>query len=292
MRPAIDRAGGLLRRRDLLHTGAWASAALLAPPLLGACASRPPPPPPVPPQPIGRLLVLPSGWVRESESNTGFGRPPSGPVYVYSGGSTGRSGGPSGPSAAAVLGVAVIATLITKSVIDNRRRERAALAEALAQVAFDPLAHLDAGLTPALQARGLTLVRSSDAELATRVRDGGTGLSLPDQAEAALDVVVEQSGYYSSGRAGGFSPMLGLIATLRSPGGRELESFNYYADWRDGGRDRRWITTPREMIYASPQAIADDAATVRAALGRLLDRFIALMVDDVHRHAAGQLRVD
>ena len=280
-----------LARRELLHNAAQLALAggLL---VLGGCASKPavPPEPPKPPKPIHLLAVLPVLAPPVSETNTGFGAtnvPITTPVH------TGPRGGVSASGAAAAVGVALIATAIIYGVREEKRRERLALDEALTHVNFDAVAHVQARLVSALQQHDVRLVQIIDPQLATDVR-AGKFEGLPAGTDAILDVGVWDSGYVASSRAGGYAPVLQLTANLRSlvPKAEDLDGFDYYADWRDGGSDRRWITTPKSMTFASIEKLKAESASARAGLEKLVEDMVAMMAKDIQRHAAGQLRVD
>jgi len=261
----------------------------LAAGLLGVegCATQPA----EPPKPINLLAVLPV-WAPPTESNTGFGYTGQPivvvPIVVPSSGSQGGGVSPGGAVAAGVITSAII-----YSYQENKRRGRDALADALSHVNFDAAGEVDSRLIPALEQRQVRLVRITDPNIIWGVRAGKFD-SLPEGVDAVLDVRITESGYYSSSRAGGYSPMLLITATLHPPAANAdvLDEFSYYADWRDGGKDKRWLTTPASMTYPTVDHIKAGAADARAGLAKVVEQLVALMVEDLERHARGELRVD
>ena len=174
------------------------------------------------------------------------------------------------------------------------RNEREAIYDALSHVNFDAAAEIDSRLTPALEQAQVRLVRITDPAIAFDVRAGKLD-GLPAGVDAILDVTVEESGYYHSMRAGGYSPMLQLKATLHSPESDDVDlddDFGYYADWRDGGKDKRWVTTPKSMTFASVDLLKAGSTDVRAGLEKVVDQLVTLMVLDVQHHTPVKPRVD
>jgi len=262
----------------------WACAAGLL--TVAGCASRPA----EPPKPINLLAVLPA-WAPVTDSNLGFGS--SGPSVVVV-----PIVVPSGSQGSGIsTGGAVAAGVITSAVIygmqESKRKGREALAEALSHIHFDAAAEVDSRLIPALEQRQVRLVRITDPNIIWGVRNGRFD-GLPEGVDAILDVRITESGYYSSTRAGGYSPMLLITANLLPPVAKaeSLDEFSYYADFRDGGKDRRWITTPTSMTFATVELLKAGAGDARAGLSTVVDQMVALMVEDLQRHARGELRVD
>ncbi|HEX5093646.1 MAG TPA: hypothetical protein VFV84_13250, partial [Burkholderiales bacterium] len=187
----------------------------------------------------------------------------------------------------------IVALAIATGIQSYSRVRKEALQEALAEIAFDPATHVGSSLVTTLEQLQVPVVRITDPDVAVDVRAGKFD-GLPAGVDAVLDIRIPESGYYSSFRAGGYSPMLLIRASLLRPevGAEPLDEFQYYADWRDGGRDRRWITTPQSMLYPDPGALKANAARARAGLVTVADQMVALMAEDVRRAAAGQARVD
>lgn len=246
------------------------------------CATRPAEPP-KPPKLISLLAVLPVS-APISKSNTGFGS--AGPPVVI----------PTGPGAvsAGAYGGALLGSLIVYGFQANKQNEREAIYDALSHVNFDAAAEIDSRLTPALEQAQFRLVRITDPKIALDVRAGKLD-GLPAGVDAILDVTVEESGYYHSMRAGGYSPMLQLKATLHAPEADDVDlddDFGYYADWRDGGNNKRWVTTPKSMTFASVDLLKADSTDVRAGLEKVVDQLVTLMVLDVQHHTPVKPRVD
>jgi hypothetical protein len=254
----------------------WAVAGSLL--TIAGCATRPAEPP-KPPKPISLLAVLPvSAPIRES--NTGFGSAPP-PVVL-------------GATSAGAFGGALLASAIVYGFQANKQNEREALYEALSHVKFDAAAEIDSRLAPALEQAQFRLVRITDPKIALDVRAGKLD-GLPAGVDAILDVTVEESGYYHSMRAGGYSPMLQLKATLHAPEADDVDlddDFGYYADWREGGKDKRWVTTPKSMTFASVDLLKAGSTDVRAGLEKVVDQLVTLMVLDVQHHTPVKPRVD
>jgi hypothetical protein len=268
------------RRHVLRDTIIWAVAGSLL--TIAGCATRPAEPP-KPPKPISLLAVLPVS-APISKTNTGFGS--AGPPVVI----------PTGPGAvsAGAYGGALLGSLIVYGFQANKQNEREAIYDALSHVNFDAAAEIDSRLTPALEQAQVRLVRITDPAIAFDVRAGKLD-GLPAGVDAILDVTVEESGYYHSMRAGGYSPMLQLKATLHSPESDDVDlddDFGYYADWRDGGKDKRWVTTPKSMTFASVDLLKAGSTDVRAGLEKVVDQLVTLMVLDVQHHTPVKPRVD
>jgi hypothetical protein len=252
---------------------------LAAAPWLTACANRPPPPPP---KPVSLLAVLPVAGVPVSDKNPGFGK--TSDVYVpYTPGVP-----PAAALAGGLIGIALVAVVEYKL-----RKQREALQQALSLVAFDPAAAVQMRIEAALQQRAVRCVAIADPALAAAMRDGRIE-GLPDGVDAILDISVEESGYYSSTRAGGLSPMLNLSASVRAatPGADELDGFTYYADWRDAGKEKRWVTTPRALTFENAEELGKHADEARTGLEDVTEKLVAMIADDLQRHASGLARID
>ena len=284
-RPCND----LCRRRALRGVIVWVVAAGLL--VVEGCATRPAEPP-EPPKPLALLAVLPVS-APPSEANAGFGSMQQGmilPIVVPV---------PSGPDSlspgttAAAVAAGVLASAFINQFRENSRRERKALNEALSRVNFDAAAEVDSRVAPALERRQVRVVRITDPDIAAEVRAGKFD-RMPPGVDAILDMRVTESGYYSSMRAGGYSPMLLIEVALRAPVAKadNLDEFSYYADFRDGGKDRRWVTTPKSMTFPTVDRLGASATEVRAGLASVVDKMVELMVQDLERRAAGKPRID
>ncbi len=272
-------------RRRLLASGWAASSVLVAPALLSACANKgpaPPEPPPPPPRPIAQLALLPAALATTEES-TGFGAPDQAAFVVTR--PTMRSNSPSIPAAA--IGLGLIGMAIAYGIQENRRQQREQLLAALVEVNFDARSTLDERIAARLAATKVRFVLITETQRAADV-EGGDAAALPSEVDAALKVTVVDQGYYASLRAGGYSPMLHVDTMLHSTGTprEELEGFTYYADWRDGGGDPRWITTPKSATFKTIDELRAGAAAARAGLLELVDQFAIKIVDDVQRYVA------
>lgn len=282
-----------LRRRCALGAGFRLTAALCLPAAvagLSACAhNRTPAPPAPPPKPIHLLTVLPAGLPAASES-TGFGAPAYGvvyaPVYIH-------HGRGSGSANAAAFGAGLLGGLIALAIVHHQTQERIKLMAALAEVNFDARARLDRQVAAELAARQLSSQAVTDTQAAIAIHGGERSL-LPAGSDAVMSMEIANQGYYSSMRAGGYSPMLHVDVTLRGTDAErtELDTFTYYADWRDAGGDRRWITTPKALTFTTLDELRQSAAQARQGLQDLVDQFARLIADDVARHASGQARQD
>jgi hypothetical protein len=274
-----------LPRRQILRAAAITPALGLGFLAVGGCASRPPA---APPRPVSLLAVLPAAPAAVPQGS-GFGARSPGVVAVP----PAPRGASSSSGAAAVIGAGLIAAAIVYTVGESKRKEREALTDALADVNFDPLEQLNQRLCDSLEQNQVRIVRITDVHAAAELRAGRFD-ALPAGVDAILDVTVEESGFYSSSRAGGYSPMLHVVASMRSPTpeSKPLDTFSYYADWREGGKDTRWVTTPKEMTFESVEKLKAGSSTARQGLEKVVEQFVVMMSQDVARHTAGQMRVD
>lgn len=283
-----------LQRRRALGAGFRLTAALCLPAgaagLSGCAHNRTPAPPAPPPKPIHLLTVLPAGVPAGSES-TGFGAPAYGVVYapVY----IGHHGRSSGSANAAAFGIGLLGGLIAVAIVHHQTQERIKLMAALAEVNFDARERLDRQVAAELATRQLSSQAVTDTQAAIAIHGGERSL-LPAGSDAVMSMEITNQGYYSSMRAGGYSPMLHVDVTLRDTSAErtELDTFTYYADWRDAGTDRRWITTPKALTFATLDELRQSAAQARQGLQDLVDQFARLIADDVTRHASGLARQD
>jgi hypothetical protein len=254
--------------------------ALAAVAMLGACASNPTVV--VRPTPIRLLAVLPVAPLAEGES-VGFGGQRPGTVVV-------PVAAPSAGAAAAAIGVGIVVAAVVQSARDEKHRERLALKEAMDVLSFDIAAQADQHLAAALQQHpGVVVVFVRDPALAAAVRAGRFD-GLPAGVDAYLDISVDEAGFEKSRRAGGYAPVVNLGLTIRplNEQGDDLASFVYYADTRDGGRNKRWWTTPPSMTFKTLDALKADAPAVRAGLDALLQQMSVSMARDISRRAAGE----
>lgn len=280
-----DIDNNMMQRRMALSRVVGLMAGGLGLVAFGGCASRAPAPPAAPPKPLRLVAVMPVTQ-RTLVENTGFGARAVVPVVVPV--NTGQRG--SGGSAAAAVGVGLVGLAVAYGVASRQRSERAALLDALSAVDFDPAGHVNQRLADVLAQRGVQVVRVTDPDVAAEVWSGQFG-RLPPGVDAVLDVSVLESGYYSSMRAGGYSPQLHLRAVLLPtvPDAEELASFSYYADWRDAGKETRWVTTPKALTFEKLEGLKAEAASVRAGLGEVADRLVGMVVGDVQAMAAVQV---
>jgi len=244
---------------------------------LAGCANRAPKAPPDPIRPLQKIALLPT----------------LNPETLYR--------GRSGPNGTAVVPIqpmspgAALATigfgLLAFAILDSKEKEASRLAAAVAAVGFDPGARLDERLKQRLEDEGL-VVELIDATTARRVREAGDFRSLAEQAEAVLEINLGEVGYYDAGGSRGYSPMLGLSASLTTTAtNNDPEYWSFYADWRSRDKDTRWFQTPSAMNRANTAAISANAAEARADLEATLDRIIERLVQDVKRRASAQPRV-
>jgi hypothetical protein len=255
------------------HLRAFAITALLALGLAG-CANRAPKPPPDPIRPLQKIALLPT--LNPEALYRGRGGPNGTGVVAVQ---------PMSPSAAlATVGVGLIALAI----INSREKEANQLATAVAAIGFDPGARLDDRLKKRLEEEGLS-VELVDATTARSVRETSDYKLLAAQAEAVLDIKLGEIGYYEVGASTGYSPMLGMSASLATTTtNNEPESWSFYADWRSREKDTRWLQTPSTMNRLNPADIGGNTAKSRTDLETTLDRIIERLVVDVKRRAAAQ----
>lgn len=278
----------LLGRRSALRRIAVLPAAAASLAITG-CASRQKVVAAEPPRPIALLAILPA-FNAPGERNEGFtGNRPAGPVPVQT---MGRGSG-SSINPAAALGVGLLAMVIVAGVAESKKQQRDALQEAVVQVNFDAAVALDQHLAAALDKRDVRVVRITDPALAAELR-AGRFERLPAGVDAWLDLEVTESGFYASTWAGGFSPLIQFNATVRAPvaTNTEPDEYGYYADWRDGGADKRWLTTPKAMTFETLDKLKDRAAEARAGLDTIVQRLAALIADDLQRRTRGLARID
>lgn len=160
---------------------------------------------------------------------------------------------------------------------------RARFERSMLAVGFDPRAHFEKVIGAAFSAKDVTLERVTEAQFATDLRKGAPVVALAG-LDAVLDVQVTSAGYYSSDKAGGYSPMLYVVARLLSPTtGQELEHFGYDADYRAAEGELRFYTTPSTISVATPEEIGQKAPLVRASMEEISERMVSQIVVDVSR---------
>lgn len=277
----------VLRTKPLKKMLALMTAAALL--VTGGCASRGvPEAAPAPQKPLRLVAVLPTANA-PSGSGSGFSTNRHSTIFVPESRNRGSSAG----SVAGAIGATLIVGAIAYGLNERKRTEAEALNDALSHVNFEPTEYLDAQLSSELERRGIRLVRILDPRVAIDARTEKFA-GLPEGVDAILDVKVLESGYYSSLRAGGYSPMLHLNASLRvpEPDADELDSFSYYADWRNGGKDKRWVTTPRNLTFESIEKLKGGATAARNGLEEVVKQFAVMISQDVERLAKGQSRID
>ena len=267
--------------------GGWrpcmaAAVTVAASAMVAACASKPASVAP-PPNPIRLLAVLP---VAPLEEGVGFAgqRVPT-PIVILHGAPTG--------AAVTALGAGIVVGAIVQSAREEKHKEQVALNEAMSVLNFDLAAQADEHIAAALQRQALRVVHIRDAAVAAQVRAGRFD-GLASDVDAYLDIVVEENRYEHSRRAGGYAPVVNLSATIRplNEQADDLAGFTYYADARDGGKNKRWWTTPPSMIFKTLDALKADTPRLRTELDALVRQMSASMARDIGRRAAGEVPDD
>lgn len=247
--------------------------------LLAGCANRGPKAAPDPERSLKLIALLP---VLRPPVETGR-LMPGNPGYMPM--------QPMSPSAAlAVSGIG----LVTLAILSSQKSEADALAAALNTIGFDPATRLNESLRQRLEAEGLEVQWVSD-ELAGQVRANGNPALLADVADAVLDIQLSETGYYDAGRPRGYSPMLGLQATLsvtRANNDPEYwDYWDYWADWKGNAKYSRYFVTPASMNQADVAALAGHTDAARADLEATLNRVMERSVQDVKLRATTQPRL-
>jgi hypothetical protein len=246
---------------------------LLAASLTG-CAHRdktPPPPPPV----INRLAMLSVLMDNAAAVPTAVNNSNRTVPYVP----TARPGSP-GIGAGAVIGAAVVVGVM--ALVEQRSKQRRSeLDQAMATLDFRPAERLTARL-PALLSADTAPVDLVPHNLETiGWRDSQDFRALAESADAVIDVHIDETGYYESSRAGGYSPMLGIGLSLKSVAtGRTLTEFSYWFDWRPA-KDPRSFQSPPELVFRSLGDLTAEPDKVRAGLEAELDKIAVVMAADV-----------
>jgi hypothetical protein len=238
-------------RRVVLHAGVggFVGAGLL----LSGCASGPKAPP-APTLPLTRVGVL---TVAQSFSVSG--------------------------DAAPFLGVSA-AQYAINPIAQIVAGYRAAFVNAVASVRFVPQEAFQKRLAPALIAQGLPVVVLDDFQLASDIRNGNLK-AVPEGIDALLDVQVTAAGYYPASGAGGYSPMMYVVAKLlkRDKPFEEFTRFAYDADYRPAQGESRFFTTPKEISADKPEAISQKAELIRTEMDNIAARMVERMVVDIGR---------
>ena len=182
--------------------------------------------------------------------------------------------------------VSVVAANVVTAIVSANR---ATLATAVRSVGFDPPSALSQHLMPALNARALPVAALDDATLATSVRQGRP-FQAPAGVDAVLDIQIHGAGYYPAARAGGYSPMLYVVARLVSTTAphAELARWGYDADYRAAEGELRFFTTPPALSASDADAIAANAAQVRQQMQSIAERMVQQLAIDVERRIRAQ----
>jgi hypothetical protein len=192
------------------------------------------------------------------------------------------------PLNAAAVPTAAVGTGLSLLLSLPRRK----LAEGVATVQFDAQAAMEKRLRPALLAQGLPLVMVDNPAVVAALRAGdlkpvsaeAQELSLAG-VDAVLDVQVTAAGYYPADNAGGYSPMMYVVAKLlkRDKPYEEFTRFAYDADYRPAQGESRFFTTPKEISADKPEAIAQKAELIRTEMDKIAARMVERMVIDIGR---------
>lgn len=253
--------------------------------LLTACASKGPEVPPEPLQPIAKITLLPVVGHGQSSS----------PEYmaeykeheeriVYQPMPSFVKGSPTAGIGAGLVGLGVAAIIANQA-----EKSQLALEKVTSSINFQPAELLNRRIKEKFEAKGINIEPVEDMNVSTAVRYQEDYASLPSKTEAVLDIRVNESGYFKSIRAGGYSPMLGITALLVSPeSGEELASFSYWSDWRESKEDPRWFTSPSSTIFSTLEELEANAASVREALEVTVEKIAEKIVDDVRRRSLGE----
>jgi hypothetical protein len=197
------------------------------------------------------------------------------PSYVHGGGGVS-------------LGAGIVAAGVATLVANEMQKRQNDLEYAVSAAGFRPAHLLNKVLKTLLEEKGLKLENSISPAMAKQAREDEDFSRVDSKAEAILDIRVTDHGYFRSIRAGGLSPMLGITATLIEPvTGETIDSFTYWSDWRNGGDDPRWFTTPPSITYDSTDSLRADAAAARAGLEGILVKMTVRLVEDIKRRSQG-----
>jgi hypothetical protein len=240
-----------------------------------------------PPAPLSSIVMVPpiSSWAfNDPSGQRRAGGAVIVPVVVGRGVNTGNSIGVG-------VGVALIGLAIQHGVAQRKQE----LDSATAKVGFSPADILNVQLLGRVQAAGVKIQSMPEGDSMTIFharRDQQFFKSTKVDADAVLDVRVDEQGFYHSSRAGGYSPMLGITATLWTAANPDdSESFSYYADFRQRPSDSRWITTPPTLTFPTLEDLTHNAEAAKADLELMLGKVMDLIARDVKDRVEGRVRV-
>jgi len=248
--------------------------------LVAACAGSKPKPAPEPLKSIASIALLPVVF-EEQVTPT---KPQAGYVSFYQPVPSYVKGS---PNAGIGAGIAVGAAAVIIANINEKRD--AALRSAVAAIKFQPLDTLNNRVQELLRQKGINIEIVPEGSAVMAARHSGDYSHLPTQAEAVLDIRIGENGYYHSMRAGGFSPMLAVNATLASHTNVDnYDSFSYWSDYRENKDDPRWFTSSPASIFKTTDELTTHADTARAELDGVMEKMAVKLAEDIERRAAGQ----
>lgn len=253
-------------RRNTLRLASAASASYL----LSACSQNPKAPPLLPHDSWQRIGVLP---VRE-QLTTGDGV-----AFVKA---NTRVGArlvfiPLSPGAIVMSAIGTAASAISQS-------QRVSFADQVASIGFDAQAYFNQNLLPQFEVRGVKVEALTNTEVEAAIRSDNIA-AVPKNLDAVLDIRITSSGYYPSSRAGGYSPMLYVVARLIPSSGRweHVERFGYDSDYRAAEGELRFYTTPPGISVADSSELSQKAAEVRTAMENVSSKMLSQIVTDTDR---------
>ena len=167
--------------------------------------------------------------------------------------------------------------------IDVRRKLQAAAAA----VEFSASETLDRNIPVQFTEQGMNVLAIDDPMFTNALRDDANP-KWPANLDYVVDVQVNASGYYPARRAGGFSPMLYVVARLYSTKtGTQVLKVGYDADYRESEGERRFLTTPKEISVGEPDEIVAKRLNVKQKLAEVAQKMAALLAIDVKRKVSG-----
>lgn len=181
-----------------------------------------------------------------------------------------------------LLGLAIDAALQARH--NSIQADRFAFTTALGALGFLPKVVLTQALSRQIEARSLPISKLDNPAAEQAFRQGRYE-DLPQHVNALLEIQIREAGYYSSSRAGGFTPYFDIVATLWDTVNpvETIDSFGYYGDFRDPGKDKRYFKTPPELSVADSKAFAANPDRFRAGLTAVFERVATMLLDDVER---------